>query len=261
MHFGGKAFNEDIKTGKRTNLIKDDKGKVTEKRYEDDFAVYAEVRQDLNPAMTVEGGIRMDYHSVTGTEWIPQGSVMFHLPSKQNLKLLVSKGFRNPTIKEMYMFTPSNGDLKPQSTLNFELAYTYRPSDHAHFGANLFFIKGKDMIDLIYNKKLGHKVYINTGEIENYGAEVNGTIHIGEHWSIDGNYSYLHTKTKITGAPESKLYAGASFFYRVLSGSIGLQRIDGLYISADEGNNEKEEYTLVNASLSLRCNDKAPRCS
>lgn len=44
----------------------------------------------------------------------PRG-LAFHLPRQAELKAMVSKGFRNPTIREMYMFPPQNPDLKAES--------------------------------------------------------------------------------------------------------------------------------------------------
>ena len=37
---------------------------------------------------------------------------------------MASKGFRNPTIREMYMFPPQNPDLKAESLMNYELSFT-----------------------------------------------------------------------------------------------------------------------------------------
>ncbi len=53
----------------------------------------------------------------------PRG-LAFHLPRQAELKAMVSKGFRNPTIREMYMFPPQNPDLKAESLMNYELSFT-----------------------------------------------------------------------------------------------------------------------------------------
>lgn len=39
---------------------------------------------------------------------------------------MVSKGYRNPTIREMYMFPPANPELKPEKLINYELSYSQR---------------------------------------------------------------------------------------------------------------------------------------
>lgn len=51
-----------------------------------------------------------------------QAGMAFHLPAQAELKLSATKGFRYPTMKEMYMFPPKNPDLEPESMWNYELA-------------------------------------------------------------------------------------------------------------------------------------------
>ncbi|MBQ5682369.1 MAG: TonB-dependent receptor, partial [Peptococcaceae bacterium] len=42
------------------------------------------------------------------------------------LKTVVAKGFRFPTIREMYMFPPQNADLKPEKLWSYELSFEQR---------------------------------------------------------------------------------------------------------------------------------------
>ena len=92
----------------------------------DEFAGYVDFRQDISSWFSLDAGIRVDHHSHVGTEWIPQGGLAFHLPKNAELKAMVSKGYRNPTIREMYMFPPANPELKPVKLINYELSYSHR---------------------------------------------------------------------------------------------------------------------------------------
>lgn len=50
-----------------------------------------------------------------------------------------SKGFRNPTIRELYMFRPTNPDLLPERLWNYELSYSQRLLKGTfYYGVNLF---------------------------------------------------------------------------------------------------------------------------
>ncbi len=69
----------------------------------DEFAGYVDFRQDLGDWLSLNAGIRVDHHSHVGTEWIPQGGLSFHLPEQTEMKAMVSKGFRNPTIRDVYV--------------------------------------------------------------------------------------------------------------------------------------------------------------
>ena len=130
----------------------------------DEFAGYVDFRQDLGDWLSLNAGIRVDHHSHVGTEWIPQGGLSFHLPEQTEMKAMVSKGFRNPTIREMYMFPPQNPDLRAESLMNYELSFSQRALDGALFyGINLYYIDGDNMIMTVPTD--GKPKNINTGDI------------------------------------------------------------------------------------------------
>ena len=78
------------------------------------MAGYVDFRQSLGTWLTLDAGLRVDRHSHVGTEWVPQAGVSFHLPRSAEIKLSAGKGFRYPTIRELYMFRPANPDLRPE---------------------------------------------------------------------------------------------------------------------------------------------------
>lgn len=249
QHFGGSAWNADKQTGAKTFLVKDAKGNVVEKQHADEVGTYVDFRQDLWKWLTIDAGLRVDWHSVIGTELVPQGGLSFHLTRDADIKALVSKGFRNPIIREMYMFPPATTDLKPESMMNYELAYSQRIGQRARIGANIFYIKGKNIINTVRVDGLPRNV--NTGEFENWGIELSADYIISRHWSVNGNYSFLRMDTPIVGAPEGKLYIGAKYHNNKWTATAGLQNISGLYITT--GNDaQKENFTLLNATVGYR---------
>lgn len=246
QHFGGSAWNADKRTGVKTYLVKDAAGNLVENQHADEVGIYVDFRQDICTWLTVDAGLRVDWHSVIGTELVPQGGLAFHPTRNADIKALVSKGFRNPIIREMYMFPPATTDLKPERMMNYELAYTQRIAGKARIGANIFYIKGKNLINTV--RVGGRPRNVNTGDFENWGLELSGDYNINRHWSVDGNYSYLRMATPIVGAPEGKLYLGGKYRNERWTVAAGLQNISGLYITDDL----KENYTLLNATVSYK---------
>ena len=249
QHFGGSAWNADKTTGDKTYLTKDKDGNVVEKQHADEVAGYIDFRQDIASWLTVDAGLRLDHHSVVGTELVPQGGVSFHVSRDADVKALVSKGFRNPIIREMYMFPPATTDLKPERMMNYELSFSQRIANRGHVSANIFYIKGDNLIST--TRIDGRPRNVNTGEFKNWGVELEGDLRINSHWSLNGNYSYLRMDTPIEGAPEGKLYIGANYHIGAWSVVAGLQNVSGLYIATGE-NETKENYTLLNATVSYR---------
>ena len=249
QNFGGSAWNEDKKTATKTYLVKDADGNLIEKQCANEVGTYVDFRQDICKWLTVDAGLRVDWHSVVGTELVPQGGLSFHLNRDADIKALVSKGFRNPVIRDMYMFPPASTDLLPESMMNYEIAYTQRIGNKARIGANIFYIKGKNLINKIMVN--GKPRNVNTGEFENWGVELSADYAIDSHWNINGNYSFLRMDTPIIGAPEGKLYIGANYHNEKWSVSAGLQNISGLYLTTGD-NAKKENFTLLNATVSYK---------
>lgn len=200
QHFGGESWNKVVATGERKPGVD---------KQLDEFAGYVDFRQDINNWFSLDAGIRVDHHSHVGTEWIPQGGLAFHLPKSAELKAMVSKGYRNPTIREMYMFAPANPELQPEKLMSYELSYSQRLLDGAlSYGVNLYYINGDN---IIMSNGLVPPLNINSGEIENWGVESNINYHINSHWNVNANYSWLHMENPVLAAPGHKLYAGADY--------------------------------------------------
>ncbi len=249
QHFGGSAWNANKQTGARTYLVKDAAGNVVEKQCVDEVGTYVDFRQDVCEWLTVDAGLRVDWHSVIGTELVPQGGLSFHVTRDADIKALVSKGFRNPIIRDMYMFPPATTNLLPESMMNYELAYTQRIGGRAHIGANIFYIKGKNLIDR--RMVNGRPRNVNTGGFKNWGIELSADYIINKHWSLNGNYSFLRMDNPIIGAPEGKLYIGANYHNEKWTVAAGLQNISGLYLTTG-ANAQKENYTLLNATATYK---------
>lgn len=237
QHFGGESWNKVVATGEHRPGVD---------KQHDEFAGYVDFRQDINGWLSLDAGIRIDHHSHVGTEWIPQGGLAFHLPKNAELKAMVSKGYRNPTIREMYMFTP-NPDLKPEKLMSYELSYSQRLLEGAlSYGVNLYYINGDNVI--MVNREL--RLNLNSGEIENWGAEANIGYRINSHWNVNANYSWLHMENPVLAAPEHKLYAGADYTSGRWGISTGMQYIKGLYTSVDS--KQQENFVLWNLRGSYR---------
>lgn len=120
------------------------------------------------------------------------------------------------------------------------------------YGVNLFFIDGKNLIQTLPNPHGSGMLNQNSGEIENAGVEVQAAYRIDRHWSVDGNYSYLHMKNPVIAAPEHKLYIGASFSQGRWNVSTGLQYIAGLYTQTAPV--VTEDFVLWNLRATFRVN-------
>ena len=100
QHIYGNAYY----TSKETGEELDTPNKQSGKSYRNEIAGYVDFRQDLLQWLTIDAGIRIDYHSITGTEWIPQAGIVVRPIAAGELKAMASKGFRRANPKEMFLY-------------------------------------------------------------------------------------------------------------------------------------------------------------
>ena len=238
-HFGGQSWYRHVQTGERRDGVD---------KTQHEVAAYANVHQDISTWLSLDAGLRVDHHSHVGTTLVPQGGLAFHLPRRAELKASVSKGFRNPTIREMYMFPPQNPDLRAESIVNYELAFTQTlPGGTLSYGLNLFYIHGSNTIVLDPSVPR----YFNSGAVENCGVEAELSWRLSPRWSADANYSYLHMDNPVLGAPEHKLHAALHYRHGRWTATAGVQHVRGLCTAMGQAPSF-ETFTLVDARLSFR---------
>lgn len=245
QHIYGRAYYTDIATGE----ILETTNKQSAHSHRNEIAGYVDFRQDIVSWLTVDAGIRIDHHSITGNEWVPQGGFVIRPIKAGEFKATIGKGFRNPTMKDFYLYPPSNTDLKPESLMNYEIAWKQNlMGGDFSYGINLFYINGDNMIQTaVVDGRLRN---VNTGKIENSGIELEANWRINDHWNINTNHSMLHMVHHVLAAPEYKGYAGVNWHNGKWSVSAGMQQIAGLITNT--ATDKKENFTLLNATVSYQ---------
>ncbi|MDR0413185.1 MAG: TonB-dependent receptor [Dysgonamonadaceae bacterium] len=213
----------------------------------DETAAYLIMQQDLFDRLSLNAGARYEYNSAFGGVWIPQAGLTVRPFSGNTVKASLSKGFRSPNIREMYMFPPQNPDLKPENMLNYEasVGQTFL-DDRLTVELTAFFIDGKEMIQtLVFDGKPRN---VNTGKFINKGIELEAGVRILDNLHFDMNYSYLHTDKPLVAAPKHKLFANLTYRPGRFTFDVNTQSVAGLYINTKK--EIKEDYTTLNVRVS-----------
>ncbi len=247
QHIYGKAYY----TSKATGEVLETTNKQSGKSIRNEYAIYADVRQDITSWLTADAGVRFDHHSVTGGEWVPQVGLVFRPITTGEVKIMASKGFRYPTMREMYLYPPSNTELKPERLWNYELSWRHRAlaGGALTYGVNLFYIKADNIIQTVMID--GRPRNVNTGELKNYGLEAEMRYRINSKWAVMTNHSLLKMKNPVLAAPKYKGYVGGEFTGGRWQARTGLQVVSGLYTSVGE-DAKTENFVLLNATVSFR---------
>ena len=233
-NWGGHAWN-DNNDGSQEEIIDKSVSEV---------AGYIVMQQDFFEKFGINAGVRYEHNSVFGGEWIPQAGLTFRPWEGSAWKASVSKGFRSPNIRELYMYMPKNPDLKPERMMKYEisLGQTFL-GGRLNAEVTFFYIDGKDMIRVA--RFDGKPKNVNTGAFTNKGFEAEIGYRITNNLSFNTNYSFLHQSDPIVGAPKHKLYAGATYAPGHFTFNVAVQSIFDLLVS--ETNMQSENYTTLNA--------------
>ena len=242
QHIYGRAWYEDKATGAMVTSGQRITMRQSGHAHENEVAAYADVRQEVTKYVTLSAGLRYDHHSAAGGEWIPQAGLVVRPIGTGEFKFMFSKGFRNPTNMELYLYPKANEELRAERMLNYEIGWRQRLTDgRLTYGVNLFLIDGDNMIMTVNRRN------INTGEFRNMGVEAEAAWKVNSHWRLSTNHSYLHMDKPIAGAPDYKGYIGADCVYGRFTATAGLQQLVGLHTRFD-----KENATLLHMTLAYR---------
>uniref|UniRef100_A0AB33J8S7 TonB-dependent receptor n=1 Tax=Prevotella sp. GTC17259 TaxID=3236795 RepID=A0AB33J8S7_9BACT len=241
QHTDGTAWNAAMADGARSYLADD--------RQTDELAGYILFRQSLLSFLTLDAGLRYNHHSVSGSSWIPQIGLSYRPTSASTLKAMVSKGFRNPTLRELYMFRSANPALNPERLMNYELSWAQTVDSHFNYSLNVFYLNADNLIQT--NMVNGRMQNENIGKTENWGIEATAAYRLSADWCLNGNYSFLHTSKVVTSAPRHKLYVGIDYIHGRWNVSTGAQWV-GHLVTSTEKDASAESYVLWNARLAYQ---------
>lgn len=206
-------------------------------------------KQTLHEKWILTAGIRYQYHEISGSEWVPQAGINYLINKNNIVKISASKGFRNPTVRELFMWDNANPNLKPEKMWCYEGGYiTGFPKQKIDLEATFYYQVGDNLI-----KSVGQYPdvsYYNTGEFIHYGIEFSGSWAPISDLKFETNYSWLHMDTPVIAAPEHQWFKSLRYTWNKLQLKISGMYICKLYTSTNPLSTEN--YYLLNARASYQ---------
>jgi iron complex outermembrane receptor protein len=232
MNYGGMAENLKAMNGK---------GIVFADTTVSETGVYGFIQQRLANSLTLNAGLRYQNHSVYGDEWVPSAGFAWQLNETTNWKGTVSKGFRSPTIRELFLWGP-NPELNPETIINYEtgVSKTFF-NNELTTEITLFAVNGDNMIISVPMEGL-----LNSGKISNKGIEFSASAAPINGLTIESTYSYTNMENPVFATPESHFYFSANYKWNKFQLMASVQEIKNLDNDPSPVVN-KEDYTLLKA--------------
>lgn len=232
MNYGGLAENLFAKGGK---------GLVFADTIITELGTYAFFQQTLAEKITLNAGLRYHNHSVYGGQWIPSVGFAFKTPKGFAWKGNISKGFRSPTMRELFLWGP-NPNLNPETIWSYETGISKLFFDN-RMSAELtvYALNGDNLIVNVPMQGLQ-----NSGAVANKGIELAIEAEPFENLSLNATYSYINMESPVYATPQHHLYFSAHYGFKKIKLMGNLQQIGKL----DNDPSPKvnlESYTLLNA--------------
>jgi len=222
-------------------------------------SIYTTFHQKILQMINFDCGLRYTNHSIAGDLFIPAIGLTAVLPFQFIVKTQYSEGYRNPTINEMYLFSPSTTDLRQETTANYEFSLEKQFANRLSSSITVYKTKAENLIQKGFVN--GGPLYQNTGEIAINGVEIDGQLllppRIAFNWSVSSSsYSQL-----INASPGEK--ANIALRFKATENLIfGIQGewINNLYSDLNPYDYQLNSirlgsYTLVNINANWNVND------
>lgn len=217
-------------------------------------AAYLSIQQYLWNRLRLNGGIRFETNENYGSEWIPFFGFALRMWSATSLKASVSKGYRPPSIRELYLFPPANQVLQPERMINLEAGWIQEwLGGRMKTELTAFMNRGNNLIVMVPPAPPPPPTYQNTGAFNNRGIEFTWSWKPDQRWALNANYAFIHMKTPLPATPEHNLFFSGQYQLNRWNFLLKLQNIFNLYNETGEGVKIVEkDYQLLGARISCR---------
>ncbi len=213
-----------------------------------ELALYAYTLQKFGGKFALNAGLRYENNSVYGDEFIPMFGVSYLQSENTSFKASASKGFRSPTIMEMYLYAP-NPDLKPERMMNYEVSWLQAlMANKLQFELTAYLVKGENLIQVVPPVVT---IRQNAGTFNNKGIELLVKYQILKQLIVQGNYSFIDTEKPVLAAPRHQANLSLNYSHKIWNFNIASQFVEKLYTRIAP-TSVTQTYTLINARVSAQ---------
>ena len=246
------------------------------------WSLFAEDNWTPFDGFSITGGVRYDNHNLFGGHFSPRLYANYTITPTLTVKGGVSTGYKTPKTTDLYDgirgfggqgTSPfiGNPDLKPETSVNSEIALYWNPTAASGINVTLFHNKFKDKIDTTLVQPcavtnfvrpcanlgdywevlgLGSSISIpfNVDKARIKGAEVAGRYEFFDGLSIRANYTYTDSK-QLSGASKGEPLTQSA--KHMANATIDWEPLDGLstQLSAEHRSRRYRGTLATNGSL------------
>jgi outer membrane receptor protein involved in Fe transport len=114
----------------------------------------------------------------------------------------VARGFRNPTIRELYLFPAPTPTLQPEHMWNYQASFQARPASGLLVWVTGYYSHVDNLI--VTTGRYPNLALQNTGHASNRGLEINGRWRITHRISMSSGYAWFASNNRAPYVPADK---------------------------------------------------------
>lgn len=154
------------------------------------LAAYAALNYKKN-AFSIEGGGRLNHHSVYGNNFAFNINPSYFLEKKIKLFVNASSGYKTPSLFQLFS-EYGNKDLKPETSMNIEGGLQYfSPDDNFNGRATWFNRSTRDVIAFFFDPATYRSRYINQDRQKDHGFELEASASIANIVQLKALFTYV----------------------------------------------------------------------
>jgi outer membrane receptor protein involved in Fe transport len=176
------------------------------------------------------GGLRYDHSSIFGGIVVPEFGAAINFNEKYSFSAQIARGFRNPTIRELYLFPAPNPNLKPEKLWNYQATLQARLTKNVLTWATGYYADLDNAI--IVTGRFPALRLTNGGRAINKGFELNGRYAPFQNLSLQAGYAFLHSTNLPPSVPENKFNYAVTYANRRFSVDFGGIAVDSRFADA-----------------------------
>jgi outer membrane cobalamin receptor len=192
-----------------------------------DAAGFGRARYAASRNLQLNAGLRYDHNSHAGGITVPEFGATYRFAEAFSVSASATRGFRNPTIRELFLFPAPTPTLKPERMWNYQTTFQVRPAR-----ALLAWVTGyyANIADLIVvtgfypNLKLQ-----NADRAINKGLEAHARWQPTRRATLNTAYAHLHSTNLAPYSPQNRLIYSLDLDAKRLFFSLGGSTVGRTY--------------------------------
>lgn len=164
---------------------------------------FSRARWRATSRLSMNAGFRYESNSVSGNVAVPEFGTAYRLSENYSVSMGIGKGFRNPTIRELYLFPAPTPTLQQERLWNYQATFNFRPVRSVMGWVTGYYADVRNLI--VTTGRYPNLKLENIGQAYNRGAELNLRWQVHSRASFHGGYAYLSSTNLVPYAPQNKL--------------------------------------------------------